>query len=334
MSNDSHKVLGIDIGGTKIAVCIADSEGNVLASDRVRTETSTPYETVLPQLLDLIKSLVSQAGLTMQDLKGCGICAPGPLDMAKGLLLKSPNMGWYNIPIRDDLKAGLGIPTFLENDANAGVLAEWFFGCAKGLKDVIYLTMSTGVGGGVVSGGKLITGTTGIGTELGHIVLDVNGPYCGCGQQGDLEAYCGGRSVALRLQALLKDQPDHAMYRLPGVDGKLENLNFQAVREGAKAGIPLAMKMWDELCFRLAQGIGICMVTFNPEMIVLGTAAYYAGDFLMKPVMNYLPRFAWHDFRDVCTVRLSGLGLKIGELAGASVALNGLYESGEWNPFK
>jgi glucokinase len=221
------------------------------------------------------------------------------------------------------------MPVFMDNDANAGVLAEWFFGCAKGKTDVIYLTMSTGVGGGIVAGDKLLAGTTGIAGELGHIVLDPNGPLCGCGQLGCLEAFCGGRSVALQLQDKLRFRPDHAMYRLPDVQGKLENLNFQAVREGAKLGIPLAVEMWNEICLRLAQGIGICMVTFNPQMIVLGTAAFYAGDFMLQPVLAQLPRFAWKEFRDSCEVCITGLGPKVGELAGASVALNGLYEAGK-----
>lgn len=325
MGTENCKVLGIDIGGTKIAVCVTDTIGNVLASDRI---AMAPYQTALPGIIALTDKLLADMGCERQDLLGCGICAPGPLDMAGGRIMKSPNMTWDAVPIRADLQQALGMPVALDNDANAGVLAEWFFGCAKGKKDVIYLTMSTGVGGGIISGGRLVTGKTGIAGELGHVILDVNGPICGCGQLGCLEAYCGGKNVALRLQEALRQRPDHAIFRLPGVDGKVENLNFQAVREGAKAGIPLAMKMWDEICYRLAQGIGIYLNTFNPEQIVLGTAAYYAGDFLLKPVIAYLPRFAWKDFRDCCEVRISELGLKVGELAGASVALNGLHEAG------
>ncbi|NLZ63156.1 MAG: ROK family protein [Lentisphaerae bacterium] len=326
METENCKVLGIDIGGTKIAVCITDRAGNVLASGRI---AMGPYQTVLPEIVALSDKLLADLGCTRNDLSGCGICAPGPLDMAGGRIMKSPNMTWDAVPIRDDLRQALNLPVALENDANAGVLAEWFFGCAQGKQDVIYLTMSTGVGGGIVSGGRLITGKTGIAGELGHVILDLNGPQCGCGQLGCLEAYCGGRNVALRLQEALRQRPEHAIYRLPGVDGKPENLNFQAVRDGAKAGIPLAMQMWDEICLRLAQGLGIYMNTFNPEQIVLGTAAYYAGDFLLQPVLRYLPRFAWADFRECCEVRITGLGLKIGELAGASVALNGLRESGK-----
>lgn len=318
------RVLGIDIGGTKIAVCVADNKGNVLSSDRMPGATQRPYADVLPELIALCKSLVAKTGLTMADISCCGICAPGPLDMVNGRIMKSPNMIWDDVPIVQDVKQGLGIKTVMENDANAGVLAEWFFGSARGLNNVVYLTMSTGVGGGIVAHGKLLTGATGIAGELGHIVLDTNGPLCGCGQLGCLEAYCGGKSVAMRLQDKLRFRPDHAMYRLPGVDGKLENLNFQAVREGAKAGIPLAVEMWNEICLRLAQGIGIVMVSFNPEMVILGTAAYYAGDFMLKPVLEQLPRFVWGDFRKACKVIITELGPKVGELAGASAALNAM----------
>ncbi len=328
MSEELMNVLGIDIGGTKIAICIADQHGHVRASQRLASGATAPYQQVLPQIIGLARQLMAETGLA-GSITACGICAPGPLDMVGGRIMKSPNMAWDAVPIRDDLAKALGLPVFMDNDANAGVLAEWFFGCAKGKKDVIYLTMSTGVGGGIIANGRLVAGASGIGGELGHLVLDVNGPLCGCGQLGCLEAYCGGRNVALRLQDALRYRQDHALMRLPEVEGKLENLNFQTVRDGAKLGIPLAMAMWDEICLRLAQGIGLCMATFNPEMIILGTAAFYAGDFMLQPVLAHLPKFAWKEFRSACEVCITVLGPKVGELAGASVALNGLAETGK-----
>ena len=325
-------VLGVDIGGTKIAVCLANSDGEILGSERIRSTTT--YEEILRQLVAMCNKLCADNGMALKDISSCGISAPGPLDLDKGLLLRTPNVTWVDrpLPIRDDLERLLGIPASLENDANAGVLAEWFYGSGKGKKDLIYLTMSTGVGGGIVCGGKLLHGTNGNAGELGHMILDIHGPLCNCGCRGCLEAYTGGRAVAKRIQDALRNEPGHELLRMPGVDGKLENLSFQTVRDGAKAKIPLAMEMWDEICLRLAQGIGCIMSAYNPELIVLGTAAYYAGDFLMKPVLEYLPRFTWPTFYDSCEVRLSALGLKVGELAGASVALNELYERGEWQP--
>ncbi|NMA21460.1 MAG: ROK family protein, partial [Lentisphaerae bacterium] len=153
MNGELFKVLGVDIGGTKIAVCITDSNGEVLASNRI---PMAPYAEVLPEIVRLAKNLAADCDLDWQEIRSCGICAPGPLDMAGGRIMKSPNMTWDAVPIRDDLKKAFEMPVTMDNDANAGVLAEWFFGCSKGKKDVIYLTMSTGVGGGIVSGGHLI----------------------------------------------------------------------------------------------------------------------------------------------------------------------------------
>jgi len=322
MSTDNFAVLGFDVGGTKIAVCVADSQGQILAHQRVSSQGS--YQQVLPLLVAAGRAVVAEAGLDMDAIRACGICAPGPLDIDKGLLLKSPNMAWDDVPIRDDLGRDLGVQTFLQNDANAGVLAEWLFGAAQGFRHVIYLTMSTGIGGGIVADGQLVEGITGQAGELGHAILDLNGPLCGCGMRGCLEAYCGGRNVARRLQQLLADQPEHAIMRMPEVQGDLSKLSFQVLREAARREIPLALEMWDEICLRLAQGIGLYMMTFNPEVIVLGTSAFYAGDFLLAPVRRYLPRFAWAQMLQPCRLEVTALGSKIGEMAGISVALYGL----------
>ena len=323
-------VIGYDIGGTKIAVCVADAGGRVLASQRIATGMTRGYDEVLAEMVAVGKHLVREAGYKPKDLVACGISAPGPLDIRNGLMLKTPNMVWDSVPVRDDLQRHLGLPTFLDNDANAGVLAEWLFGAAQGLRNVVYLTMSTGVGGGVIAEGQLVQGTNGNAGELGHVILDVQGLPCGCGMRGCLEAYCGGRNVARRLQALLRDRPDHAMMRLPEVRGKLENLGYPALRAGVRAEIPLALEVWEEICLRLAQGLGIYLMSFNPEMIVLGTVAYYSGDLLLDPVRRHLPRFAWPEMRGPCRIAVAALGEKLGEMAGVSVALYGLHQRGEW----
>ncbi len=321
---NSFPVLGYDIGGTKVAVCLADSAGNILAHERLKTGAESRYENILPELLAAAERLLKKQNLTRSDLHACGICAPGPLDIKNGRMLRSPNLKWDNVPIRDDLAGHLDVPTFLDNDANAGVLAEWYFGAAKGCKDVIYLTMSTGIGGGVLMNGHLLQGSTGVGAELGHAVLDLNGPLCGCGMNGCVEAYCGGRNVSLRLQDLLRNRPDHPIMRLPSVKGNLENLQYPALREAVRAEIPLAVKLWDELCLRLAQALGIYQMIFNPEIIVLGTVAYHSGDLLMNPVRDYLQQFSWPEMRTPCKLEITNLGVSIGELSGPAVALYGL----------
>ncbi len=332
MSEETKNFLGFDIGGTKIAVCVGNSNGDILAADRVSGATRRPYATVKPELVDVGRRLITQAGLTLNDIAACGISAPGPMDLKNGILEKSPNMVWEDVPIRDDLAAEFGLPTVLENDGNAGALVEWLFGVGKGCQDLIYFTMSTGIGGGIIANGKLVRGAVGNAGELGHAVLDVHGPVCGCGMRGCFEAFCSGRNVALQLQDLARNDPQHPLLQLPSVNGEVAKLDYQTLRDAVKAEIPVAEEFWDNLCMRMAQGLGLYLMAFNPQMIVLGTIFYYSGDMLMDPVKRYLPRFAWKKMLNACRFELPAKGTQLGELAGVAVALYDLYEKGEWTP--
>ena len=317
-------VLGIDIGGTKIAVCLADSAGTILGGERILGGGKTTYAETLPHMAALARKLVADAGLTMADVRALGVSTPGPVDLENGVILRSPNMPWKNVALRDDLARELQMPVYFDNDANAGMLAEWEFGAAKGAKNALYVTLSTGIGGGVIAEGRILHGVNGNAGEIGHVVLDRNGPQCGCGLRGCWEAFCGGRQVMERMQAQFGGQPDHPVMRLPEVNGDPAKLGFPALIPAAKAGIPEAVAMWDEICLRTAHGLGIMQMVYNPEVIVLGTVALHAGDFLLTPVQNYLPRFAWAESSRPCRITTSALGLRIGELAGPAVALNGL----------
>ncbi len=327
-------VLGFDIGGTKIAVCLADCRGRIIDSARSEGGTQIDYSKALRQMTDTGDHLLNKAGLSSEDLQSVGISAPGPMDMRAGVLRKSPNMVWRDVPIRDDLAKHYRVPAILDNDANAGMLAEWFFGKARGCTDAIYLTMSTGIGGGVIVNGTLLQGTAGIGAEPGHMVLDLDGPVCGCGQRGCFEAFCGGRSISRRMQEILADQPDHPIMRMEQVKGDYRKLNYQILRLAVAEGIPAAREMWDEVCLRTAQALGALMMIFNPQMIIMGTLAYYSGDMLMNPVEKYLPRFAWPQLREACSLTTPKLGSQIGELAAVAPAFYHFYRQGAWQPPK
>lgn len=325
-------VLGFDIGGTKIAACLTDNTGKIVDSRRIESGTSCQYEAAFSEMTETGDSMLRQAGIKESSLAAVGICAPGPMDMQAGILQKSPNMTWKDIPIRDDLYGHYKVPTILENDANAGMLAEWFFGAARGCSDAIYLTMSTGIGGGVISGGSLLTGATGIGTELGHVALQLEGPICGCGQRGCFEAFCGGRSVSKRMQETLADDPDHPIMLMPEVNGDFKKLNYQILRAAVREGIPTAREMWDEICIRSAQALGAFMMIFNPQMIIMGTLAHYSGEMFMEPVRKHLPKFAWSQMCQSCQLTTPALGPQIGELAAVAPAFHHFYKQGTWNP--
>jgi glucokinase len=325
-------ILGLDIGGTKVAVCVGDAHGRILASERVEGATQRDYAEALPGLVDVARRLVTRCGLDMSAVAACGVSAPGPLDIPAGIIEKSPNMRWEGVPVRDDLAARLGVPVLLENDANAGALAEWFFGVGRGHRDVIYLTMSTGIGGGIIANGGLVRGAAGNAGELGHAILDVDGPRCGCGMNGCFEAFCSGRNVAARLREAVGADPAHPMMTLPEVGGDPGRLGYETLRAAVRAGIPFAVAFWDDIALRMAQGLGLYMMVFNPEVIIVGTIFLHAGELLLEPVRRYLPRFAWPQMRESCRIALPHLGLRIGELAGISVALYDLCERGEWEP--
>lgn len=328
MTKKIFNVLGVDIGGTKIAISLGTSDGKIISSARLSAKDRTPDE-VLPELVKTGKKLLADAGVKASSLKAVGIDAPAPMDIPRGLILNPPNnKSWNNVPIRDYLAEHFGVEAFLENDANAGALAEWIFGAGKGKKNMIYLTMSTGIGGGIIANGHLLHGVSFMAGELGHTVIDINGPACNCGLKGCYEAFCGGRAVAQRIQHELADQPDHPVVQFAG--GKIEDVDFVALVKAVKAGNGYAISIWDELCLRHAQAIGLFINSFNPQMIVLGTIAIACGDLFMKPVRQHLPRFCWKQMLDDCVITTAKLDKHLADYAGIASALNCLYEKGEF----
>ncbi|OGV52185.1 MAG: hypothetical protein A2X49_05935 [Lentisphaerae bacterium GWF2_52_8] len=324
----SFPVLGFDIGGTKIAVCLGDSKGKILGAKRVVNKDRGPDE-VIPELVSTGKELLSKAGLKGSDLRAIGIGSPAPMDIPNGLILCPTNMKkWTRVPIRDIMAESFGVKAYFDNDANAAALAEWIFGAGKGCHNMIYLTMSTGIGGGIIANGHLLHGKSWMAGENGHVVLDINGPKCNCGLNGCYEAFCGGVALANRMQRELAGQPGHPIVQAAG--GKIEDIDVVALVKAVRAKDPYSLKLWDEMCMRNAQAIGIFLNTFNPEKIVLGTIALSTGDLFMKPLKEYLPRFCWPEMLNACDITVSGLGSHIGEYSGICVALNSLYEEGKW----
>ena len=201
-------VLGFDIGGTKIGIGLGTGDGKLLGKGRIENVNTRP-EDVLPEMVRVARKLVEEAGLKMADIAAFGISAPFPADPVNGILTAPTNNAlWRNVPILSYLKDELGIDGCFENDANCGALAEWFFGAGRGCTDFIYLTMSTGIGGGIIASGRLVrgNGTTLSAGELGHICVELNGRQCNCGMKGCYEAYAGGRALAQRMQEELRDK--------------------------------------------------------------------------------------------------------------------------------
>lgn len=317
-------LLGIDIGGTKTAVCVGSETGDIAASQRIAMREDEPMADYIERLSNLCHDVLKKAGVRLDHIEAAGISAPGPLDVRAGLLIAPPNNPtWRNVPIASLVGQKLGRPLFLNNDANAAALAELFFGGHKGKSNLVYLTFSTGMGGGIIVNGSLVQGATDTGGEVGHMVLDPNGPACGCGQRGCWEVYVGGRMVAERLKARLRGGTVRTTI-IEKAGGDIERISMRALEEAVREGDAVALEEWDRMLERLAQGIGALIMTLNPEVVVLGTIAIHAHDLILAPLRTKMRSYVWKWPLEACEIVPSTLGAKIADLAGLAVAMDGL----------
>ena len=318
-------VLGFDVGGTKIGIGLGGADGRLAGKARIENLNTYPEE-VLPKMVSEAKRLVAEVGLSMADVAAFGISAPFPADPANGIMTAPPNnRHWKNVPILAYLREQLGIDGCFENDANCGALAEWFFGAGRGCTDFIYLTMSTGIGGGIIAANHLIRGGRALSAgELGHICIELDGRQCNCGMKGCYEAYSGGRALAQRMQEELRDNPESMIVQL--VDGKLEEIDMIVLEKAVRAGDSYAVALWDEMSLRSAQAFGLYINVFNPQKLVLGTLAWAVGDLYTDPIKKYLPQFCWKEPLEACEIVPSELRRDIGYYAGVAAALNFLKE--------
>ena len=303
------------MGGTKIATSLGDEHGHVLAS-RVRpTEPSGDSLKDLSRIAGELRELIEAEGRTLSEVDGVGVSLPGPLDREGGRVLNPPNLpGWHRAPVRDALQEALGVPVAIDNDANAATLAEWRFGAARGYQHVVFLTMSTGVGGGMVLGGRLHRGVASSAGEVGHMPIEWDGAPCPCGLRGCLEAYIGGAAWARRLAEVT-----------PAGSGVAERAGSSPPRpehvvEAAREGDAFALAELERFNGYLARAIVHLTFVLAPQVFVLGTIVRAAGPLCLDPVRALVRDHVW-DFlgRDLAIVA-GELGPRLPELAGLGVA--------------
>ena len=325
-------ILGIDIGGTKTAICVGNESGKILSSTRIPTLTGDSMDDYFRQVRSKCDEAVAQAGLTLAGIDVVGISAPGPLSVPKGTLLAPPNNpGWKNVPIVKIIGDMLKRPVILNNDANAAVLAEYFFGEFKGTKDLVYLTFSTGMGGGLIAAGRLVQGITDMGGEVGHLTLDINGPPCGCGKQGCWEAYVGGKNLAERLKEKIRAGKIKTLI-VDKAGGNIDQITTKSLADAVRAGDKFAAAEWDAFMEHLAHGMSNIIMILNPEVIVLGTIAIHEGDLVLKPLREKMRRYTGEWPLNSCKIVPSKLGVEIGELAALAVGIASMDSSRALSP--
>ncbi len=283
-------VLGIDIGGTKVALGLAGRDGELVASSRHDAQVERGPEQMLARIVAESHRLVSESS---GSLRAIGIACGGPLDRARGLVLSPPNLpGWDAVPVVARLSEALRAPACLENDANAAALGEHRFGAGRGHADLVYVTVSTGIGGGIVCGGRLLHGLRDSAGEVGHQTLDPDGPPCGCGNRGCLEALASGTAIARAARRGVASSPRAGATLLGLVGGDPQRLSARIVSEAAAAGDPLANAVWEHAMGFLGQGIANLATILAPEVIVIGGGVSAAGARLFDPVRAVVQRNA------------------------------------------
>jgi glucokinase len=272
-------IAGIDIGGTKIAVALADTDGRLISLSRFATRVERGPYSILEEAVKEVERMIDEESARLAAVGvGCG----GPLDRERGLILSPPNLpGWDEFPIIELLEKRLGVPALLENDANAAALGESRYGAGRGFGDIVYITISTGIGGGIIIGGKLLHGTSDGAGEVGHITVLPGGPRCGCGARGCMEAICSGTSIARRARERLSSGADSSLRERAGAVGEV---TAKMVAEAARDGDPLAAEVWDETVYYLSVGIGNIINILAPEAVILGGGVSTAGEQLLEPL--------------------------------------------------
>jgi len=311
--------LGIDIGGTKIAVSIGNEQGKIIADRRFPTNPESVQDT-MQQAAQVAEELIAAAGLKASQIDSIGISSPAPMCSKRRLLMKTANLPlWETFAAGDFLEKKFSCPVFLQNDANGAGLAEFWFGGCKG-KDLIYLTMSTGIGAGIIANGQLVAGTNDLAGEVGHITLDLSGPRCGCGKTGCWESYCGGKNFADQVRADIANGVQTSI--LKEAAGDPAKIGMQEVRAAIRAGDKYACQKWDVFIEKMAHAVGILLMSFNPEAIVMGTLAIHGGDLFIPQMLERIPKYAWKSALDVCRIEASAL-TNIGELSAIAIAIDG-----------
>ena len=319
-------VAGIDIGGTKLATVVADSTGHILGKVRKPTLAERGPEYALQSLCDMVRETVELAGLDQKAISAIGVSCGGPLDTKTGVVYSPPNLpGWDALPLKAQLESEFQIPTTVENDANASALAEYRFGGGRGYDALLYMTMSTGIGGGIVINGQIYHGANDSAGEVGHQILLPNGPRCGCGKRGCLEALCSGPAIARRAQAAIRNQLETRKTAttelLTLADGRIETIKSEHVLAAAQTGDTLALQLVDETAYYMGWGIANLVNILNPDIVLLGTIAIAAGDLLLDPIRRTVAQFAMTRPAEAVKIEPAQLGEALGDLAAIALVV-------------
>ena len=307
--------IGIDVGGTGIQIGVVDRLGNILQKGEVVTRTDLPFEEQIAQMAACCLDTLTRSGHSLDELESIGAGVPGVANQATGVIPFCTNLGWHDVPFRTEFQKHINKPVYIDNDATVAGLAESVAGVSAGTSSSVFITLGTGVGGGIVINGKVWSGAHGVGSEIGHMTLELDGEPCTCGNRGCLERYCSATAIIRMARELLATHPDSEIMALCG--GKPERINAKMVFTAARNGDAIGQKVFRRYVCYLAQAINSITAILDPEVIVLGGGVSKAGDFLLDAVREETPKYALFKSLPLPRIELARLGSDAGIIGAA-----------------
>lgn len=309
---------GVDLGGTKIHTVVATVGGRVLGEDRRPTEAVLGPDAVVARIAASVRAAAEQAGVGTEGIVGVGISSPGPCDPKRGVVTDAPNLpGFHDIPISRLVTEALGLPVRLENDANAACYGEYRFGAGRGLRHIVYVTLGTGIGGGIIIDGKIYEGASGAAGEVGHIVVDHDGPPCNCGGRGCVETLAAGPAIAREAAVAIAAGRSPMLAKLAGSGQPTAELVHAAALEGDETS--------REIIGRAGYFLGVGLIgvlnVLNPEVLILGGGLLGLGDLYLGPAISTAKSDAFEQIMADVTITTAALGERSGALGAAALVM-------------
>ncbi len=310
--------LGIDLGGTNIVAGVVDQNFKIIATAKRKTNCPRPAEEILDDMAAAALEAIKKAGLKLEDIESAGVGTPGAIDPNNGVVCYANNLAFFNLPMASMLKERTGLDFYLENDANAAAYGEFVAGAGKGTKDFIMITLGTGVGGGIIIGGKLYSGFNYAGAELGHTVISMDGEMCSCGRQGCWEAYASATALIRQTKQVMIKFPQSIMWQMCNndINAVSGRTAFDAMRKGDEAG----KQVVDKYINYIAVGIANCINIFQPEIICIGGGISNEGDNLVVPIKKLVigDNYA-RSIKDATQIKTAVLGNDAGIIGAAYI---------------
>lgn len=310
----SKFAFGVDIGGTTVKLGLFDKKGNILEKWEIPTSKSVDGAEILPDVAEALEAKMKEKGIDKIEVAGVGVGVPGPVD-STGIIYGTDNLGWGVFNVAETLSGLTGLPVKVENDANVAAFGEMWKGGGEGYSNLVMVTLGTGVGGGIIAGGNIVSGYTGGGGEVGHIhIEDAEEEPCGCGNYGCLEQYASATGIArLAKRRLAKDDAPSSL--------RGQNLSAKSVFDAVKAGDKVAMEIADEFGRYLGKGLAVIASVVNPEVFVIGGGVSKAGEILFDYIRPHFLKYAYRVCRDTKFV-LATLENDAGICGAAGLILN------------